>query len=165
MLPLPDESGRLKAIHTRHVHVQDDGGKIFPEQTAQGFLARSNADDVLVQLRQHHFEREPLVGTIVHHEDAYFVLRRIVVAAIARHHRTNHCAEAPEIPRFRFVLYPSISGSMMSISTRSISRVVHQEDAYFVLRRIVVAAIARHYRTNQLRRSARSSSVSIGLAM
>ena len=77
-LALPDERGRFEAVHPRHVHVEQDDGEILLEQTAQRFLARSGADQILVQLGQHRLVREQLVGPVVDDKDADLFVGRLL---------------------------------------------------------------------------------------
>src|SRR5947209_20116417 len=84
-LPLPSEGRGIKAMHPRHVHVQKHRGEIVVQEMPERFFARSGADNVLIQLRQHYFVSQQLVGAIVDYENANFAVRHGCSLAFLNH--------------------------------------------------------------------------------
>src|SRR6267154_148421 len=89
--PLPDELGRLEAVHHRHAHVQQHDREFLPQQLSKSIRPARSLDDVLAEWRQDRLEREAFGRIIVHDED---VDRRLRLGlrlrhrlARARHHR------------------------------------------------------------------------------
>ena len=60
---------RLKPVHSRHVHIQQDDREILVQQAPQGFLARSGLINVLPQIGDDRLHRQPFVLAVIHDQD------------------------------------------------------------------------------------------------
>ena len=58
----------LETIHARHVHVEQDHGKVACQQFAQGCLTGFHGNDVLAQFLQHGVQHQPVFRPVVDHE-------------------------------------------------------------------------------------------------
>ena len=58
----------LESIHARHVHVEQDHGKVTLKQCAQGRLTGFNCNYFLAQFFQHGVQHQPVFRPVVDHE-------------------------------------------------------------------------------------------------
>jgi hypothetical protein len=72
-LALADKLCGLKAVHPRHVDVEQDDREVVGEQRPQRLPPAVGADDVLPQFLQHRLQRQELVRLVVDDEDVDFV--------------------------------------------------------------------------------------------
>ncbi len=72
-----DGLGRFKAVHARHVDVQQDHGKVVHQHLAQRFLARACRQHLvrflLRPLGQQTGQRKQAVGVVIDDQDFGFV--------------------------------------------------------------------------------------------
>ena len=73
---LTDQRGRLKTVHVRHVHIEQDDGEVVFQQSAQRLAPRADADHVLPQHVEDRFHRQQLVGHVVDDQDVDGVFGR-----------------------------------------------------------------------------------------
>ena len=78
---LADQRRRLKPVHPRHIHVEQDHREILLQQTARRLLAGGHFDDLLVQLFEQNFARQELIGTVV--DDEMFTFSSAPSVALA----------------------------------------------------------------------------------
>ena len=81
-LALQDQSRGFKSIHSWHVHVEEDCGEILLQQLTQRLFAGSQPNDVLVQVGQHDFISEKLVGPAVDDEATNLLVQRTISGVI-----------------------------------------------------------------------------------
>ena len=82
---LADERRGLKAVHAGHGHIEQDHGEILlAAGTCRASLPELRAHQVLVKGRQARFQREQLVGPIIHDQDIDLVLDGIDMRAVGR---------------------------------------------------------------------------------
>ena len=70
-----DQLGGLKAVHVRHLHVQENGREIVVQQMTQRFHAGSRQHQLLAQTIQRRFQRDQILRRIVHQQDLHSILR------------------------------------------------------------------------------------------
>src|SRR6476620_8279214 len=87
--PLPAHRGGFEAVHSRHVHIEENNGELLLQQTTQSFATRSRANQILIQFREVRLVREKLVGPVVDKQDINLPVgsRGPVVLCRKRHQR------------------------------------------------------------------------------
>ena len=63
--PLANQRGRFKAVHVRHVDVQQNDGEVIPQQLAERFDAVAGLDDALAQFGQNGLVRQQLSRLVI----------------------------------------------------------------------------------------------------
>jgi hypothetical protein len=58
-----------EAVHSRHINIEQDNGKIPFENQPNGLVARVRLYDRLLQITQRRLEREQLVGRVIHEQN------------------------------------------------------------------------------------------------
>jgi hypothetical protein len=68
-LPVPDEPRRLEPVHPRHLHVEQDDGKVLPQQLLEGLRPRMRFDHPRPQARKEGFQGKQVLRPVVDHQD------------------------------------------------------------------------------------------------
>ena len=74
--PAANQLGRLQAVHSRHVDVEEDDGELVLQHLPERLLARIRGDEVLAELLENRAVDDVLVGAIVDEKNVRPVLRR-----------------------------------------------------------------------------------------
>src|SRR5436853_6427688 len=73
LLPFADKRRRLKTIHDRHIHIENDESEVVVQKRTQRIDSRSDADQVLAQIRQECFKSNEIFYVIINQQNADLV--------------------------------------------------------------------------------------------
>ena len=68
-LAAANQPRRCKAIHARHIHIQQDDGKIFLQDGPQSVLSGYRGNNIAIRAFEHHAQREEQAGIVFDDQD------------------------------------------------------------------------------------------------
>src|ERR1051326_3507811 len=83
--PLPDQRGRLKPVHPRHVYIEKNDGEILLQETAKRFFSRGGAHQIFVKLRKNRLMDKQFIRPIIDDENIDLLVTETVRDEILRH--------------------------------------------------------------------------------